>query len=300
MRKAVLLVIAAICTFSCKKEDTSVPEENIKELVYGRVASVDNQASIERTEKTAAYLSKELGIKVRIVEGTDYASVIEAMKTGKVDFALTGAFSYVIAASKAGAEPLVTTAYTKTGKLNNAGSKIFTSAQSGITSMEQVLANPQNYSIAFADPASTSGYLYPLAYLRSQGIEPTEDMKQTLFSGGHTAGVFSCLSQKVDLACTTQMTLTRLEERNRIKPGSYKILWQTNVIPPSNVYVRASLPKKIKNRLSKAFVEIKDKDTALMNLIKKAYRKDIMYVPIGDSIYEDMRKMVNKELGDFL
>jgi len=300
MRKAILLTITILCVFSCKKRNTTQPENTIKELVYGRVVSIDEAASIERTEKTAAYLAKELGVKVRIVKGSDYASIIEAMKTGKVDFANTGAFSYAIAASKAGAESLVTTAYTKTGKLNYTGSKIFTSSKSGITSIEQVITNPQHYTFAFADPASTSGYLYPLSYLRSRGVEPTEDMKETLFAGGHTAGIFSCLSQKVDIACTYATALKRLEEKNRIDPGSYRILWETNEIPPGNIYVRASLPKKYKESLRKAFVELKEKDTVLMNLIKKAYRKDIEYVPVGDSIYNNMRKLVNKELASFL
>lgn len=300
MKKIVALIFVSFFAFSCNKKETKESEDSIKELVYGRVLSVDNEASIERTEKIAAYLEKELGVKVRIVKGSDYASIIEAMKTGKVDLANTGAFSYTIAASKAGAESLVTTAYAKTGKLNYSGSKIFTSSNSGITSIEQVIANPQNYTFAFADPASTSGYLYPLAYLRSQGIEPTKDMKQTLFAGGHTAGIFSCLSQKVDLACTHATALERLEFRNRIEPGSYRVLWETNTIPPGNVYVRSSLPKKYKDGLRKAFVELKDKDTALMNVIKKTYRKDIIYVPAGDSIYDDMRKLVNKELEDLL
>lgn len=300
MKKIVVLLIVVFCAFSCKKDKENESEDSIKELVYGRVLSVDNEASIERIEKTVAYLSKELGVKVRIVKGSDYASVIEAMKTGKVDFAITGAFSYTIAASKAGAESLVTTAYAKTGAINYAGSMIFTSSKSGITSIEQVIANPEKYTIAFADPASTSGYLYPLTYLRSRGVEPTEDMKQTLFAGGHTAGIFSCLSQKVDLACTGNTSLERLELRNRIEPGSYKVLWRTDSIPPSNVYVRSSLPKKYKDRLRKAFIELKDKDTVLMNLIKKTYRKDVMYVPAGDSLYTDMRKLINKELGSLL
>lgn len=298
--KTILFLVVFVFTLSissCKKGDKTASEDSITELVYGRVVSVDNEASIERTEKTAIYLSKELGVKIKIVKGTDYASIIEAMKTGKVDFAGTGAFSYAIAAAKAGAESLVATAYAKTGELNYAGSKIFTSAQSGITSIEEVIANPKNYTFAFADPASTSGYLYPLAFLRSQGVEPSEDMKQTLFAGGHTAGIFSCLSQKVDLACTYATALERLEQRNRIESNSYRVLWETNSIPPSNIYVRSSLPKKYKERLKKAFIELKDKDTVLMNLIKETYRKDIIYVPASDTLYNDMRKLVNKEMG---
>ena len=111
MKNITTLLLVLLIAFSCKKGGKTTSEDAIEELVYGRVVSVDNEASIERTEKTAAYLEKELGVPVRIIEGSDYATVIEAMKTGKVDFANTGAFSYCIAAAKAGAESLVTTAY---------------------------------------------------------------------------------------------------------------------------------------------------------------------------------------------
>lgn len=296
MKKIVVLLIVVFFVFSCKKEKKN---GELKKLVYGIVMSVDDHARIDRMDRIVGYLSKELGIEVTYFKGSDYAAVIEAMKTDKIDFASTGPFSYLIAASKAGAESLVATAYPD-GKLNYYGSVIFTSAKSNITSLEQVKANPSNYSIAFSDPASTSGYLYPLSHLRSLGIDPSEDMKQTLFAGGHTAGIFSCISQKVDLAATTWNSLERLAEKGRIEKGSYRILWTSDIIPPSNIYVRKGLPEKYKISLRDAFVNMKDKDPELMGFIKEQYKKDIIYVAVKDSVYADMRNLVNKELGGLL
>ncbi|MEL7269568.1 MAG: hypothetical protein AAGL34_08340 [Bacteroidota bacterium] len=34
--------------------------------------------------------------------------------------------------------------------------------------------------------------------------------------------------------------------------------------------------------------------------IKEQYKKDIHYVAVDDSIYDEMRKLVNKELGNLL
>lgn len=296
IKQYIALFLLVVLTFSCGKNKDN---GEINELIYGVVMSVDNDSRIERMDQTCEYLSREIGIKVNYVKGSDYAAVIEAMKTGKVDFASTGPFSYLIANAKTGAESLVATAYPD-GKLNYYGSIIITSAKSGIESIEQVKLNPKKYSIAFADPASTSGYLYPMSYLRSIGIEPSEDLGQALFAGGHTAGIFSCISQKVDLACTTSTSLERLVEAGRIEKDSYRILWHSDIIPPTNVYIRKGLPEKYKIALKNAFVNMKDKDPELMQLIKNQYDKDIVYAEVKDSVYADMRKLINKEFGDLL
>lgn len=296
MRQLVLFLISISVLLSCGGK---TEKGEVSRLMYGIVMSVDDHSRIDRMDQTVDYLSKELGVKVDYFKGSDYAAVIEAMKTGKIDFASTGPFSYLIANSKAGAESLVATAYTD-GRLNYYGSVIFTSAASDIYSLDQVKADPSKYSIAFSDPASTSGYLYPLSHLKSLGIDPNEDMKETLFAGGHTAGILSCISQKVDLACTTWSSLGRLAEKGRIEKDSYRVLWTSEEIPPSNIYVRKDLPQKYKDGIKEAFVNMKDNDPELMDIIKKQAQKDIIYVEVKDSVYADMRQLVNKELGGLL
>lgn len=295
MRKIAPLFLVVIFILSCKN-DTKDENSN---LVFGVIMSVDNDSKIEQYDKICDYLSKEIGQKVNYVKGSDYATVIEAMKTGKVDFAQTGPFSYLIANAKAGAESLVATAYSD-GRINNYTSIIFTSSDSGIKSIDQIKANPEKYSIAFSDPASTSGYLYPLSFFRSVGIEPDEDMKQALFAGGHTAGIFSCLSQKVDIACTTSTSLQRLTDKGRINKESYRILWQSEAIPPSNIYVNKDMPLETKNKLRDAYVNMKDENPSLMQFVKELYNKDVHYISVHDSTYNDMRRLVNKEFGDLL
>ncbi|MEM6843728.1 MAG: phosphate/phosphite/phosphonate ABC transporter substrate-binding protein [Bacteroidota bacterium] len=192
-------------------------------MVFGVVASSDPDAQLNRMNKVVAYLSEELNMPVKYVKGTNYAAVIEAMKTEKVDITSTGSFSYLIASAKARAEPLVATRY-RNGGMNNYGSIIFTRAESNIQSMDDVKARSGELSIAFSDPASTSGYLYPMSYLRSIGLEPGEKFKERLFAGGHTAGIFSALAGKVDLACTTSSSLEKLARAGRIEPNSYRVL----------------------------------------------------------------------------
>lgn len=294
--RIVLFIIISIFIAGCgSKQVNEMPDK----LVYGMIVGSDPEMQLIRYEKVVDYLSKKTGIEVEYIKGTDYAAVIEAMKTGKVHIATTGPFSYLLAEAKANAEPLVCTRY-RDGRDNFSGSILFTHPESGLNSMEDVKKRASELSLAFADPASTSGYLYPLAYLRNQGMEPEDSFKEVLFAGGHTAGVFSTISGKVDLAATYSTALERLERKNRITPDQYKVLWRSDKIPPGPVYVRKDLPKTLKTQLKDAFINMHEEAPEILEIIKEMYNKDLVYIEANDSLYDDLRAMVNSELDDLL
>lgn len=297
--KKLVYAILPICILlfnSCSsKQANGMPDK----LVYGFIVGSDPEARLNRMNKVVDYISKKVGMEVTYVKGTDYAAVIEAMKTNKVHIASTGAFSYLIASAKANAEPLVCTKY-RDGRPNVSGSILFTHPESGLNSMDDVIKKAPDLSMAFADPASTSGYLYPLAYLRSLGLEPEDAFKEVLFAGGHTAGVFSTISGKVDLAATYSTSLDRLERKGRISSEQYKILWRSDKIPPGPVYVRKDLPESLKEKLKDAYVNMHVEAPEILKIIKEMYNKDLVYIPTTDTMYTDLRKLVNQELGDLL
>jgi len=293
----VSIFILWLCLSGCEPSEET--DERPKELVYGFVMGADPEAQLNRYEKITAYLSEEVGMNIKFVKGTDYAAVIEAMKTGKVHIAATGPFSYLIASAKANAEPLVATRYTQ-GGINYYGSCLITSANSGLQRMEEVQARASELSIAFADPASTSGYLYPLSHLRSLGLEPEENFKEVLFAGGHTAGIFAAISGKVDLMGTSITGLERLTRAGRIQEDQFRVLWQSEEIPPTPVYVRKDLPEDLKQKLRDAYVHMHERAPELMEMVRQRSDKDIVYVAVGDTLYADLRSKVNLELEGLL
>src|SRR5208283_4525419 len=131
------------------------------------------------------YLKKTLRLKsVDLFTSTDYAAIIEAMKTKKVDVAYFGELAYIIAHEKAGAEPMLMLK-TKDDSPLPTNSIIITYPGSGITSMEDVRKRSHELTIVFADPASASGHLYPRDFLNSIGLDPEKSFKQVVFSQGH-------------------------------------------------------------------------------------------------------------------
>ena len=298
MKKFCFAIYVSLLFFSygCGSKLKDSPPQ---ELVFGIIPGADAEAQLNRMNKVVTYLSQKLDMKVRYVKGTDYAAVIEAMKTGKVHIASTGPFSYLIASSQANAEPLVATQY-RNGGINYSGSLIFTFPGSGLNSMEDVINRASELTMAFADPASTSGYLYPLAYLRSLGLEPEEDFKEVFFAGGHAPGIYSTISGKVELACTYSIALDRMVARGRITPDQYKILWRSDKIPPTPIFVRKDLPNHIKQGIREAFLNMPAEAPEILALIKEMYGKDLVYTAVSDTLYAELRDLVNQELENLL
>ena len=61
----------------------------------------ENAATIIKKNKALQdYLEKKLGKKVQLIVTTDYSSMIEAMRHGRLDLAYFGPLSYVLAGKK--------------------------------------------------------------------------------------------------------------------------------------------------------------------------------------------------------
>ena len=75
------MLAAAVVTTPALAQDW---REQYPEIRIG-ISSAENEAdAIARNEGYAAYLSRKLGVPVKIIRGTDYAAVIEAMRSDNV------------------------------------------------------------------------------------------------------------------------------------------------------------------------------------------------------------------------
>src|SRR5262249_27642276 len=75
-------------------------------FTLGLFGGDDSAATLATNEPAADYLSKKLGVSVKLFTGTSYNAVIEAMRAKRVDAMSVGPFSYLLAVQEAGAEAL--------------------------------------------------------------------------------------------------------------------------------------------------------------------------------------------------
>ena len=101
------------------------------------------------------WLAAEIGVPVEGYVTLDHAAAVEALRSGAADISFSGALPYVLAHDQVGAEVLLSEIYR--GRASYVA-RIFVRKGNGIDDV----ADLQGKTIAFADPISESGYLYPL------------------------------------------------------------------------------------------------------------------------------------------
>src|SRR5204862_4784158 len=92
--------------------------------------------------------------------------------------------------------------------------------ESGIKSVEEL----RGKTIAFVDPASSSGYIYPMVLLVQRGLvrnrDPKTFFREVVFSGAHDASMRALLNGHVDAIASFDLAreqyLTDPAERERI------------------------------------------------------------------------------------
>ncbi|HRE40847.1 MAG TPA: phosphate/phosphite/phosphonate ABC transporter substrate-binding protein [Ignavibacteria bacterium] len=177
----------------------STEKQEYYDAIFGFVPSENSDVVQTNADNLAAMIKKETGLNVKIFISTSYNTLIEAMKSKQVDFATFPPFAFTEAEKIAGAELLLKT--TRQGK-DYYFSAIIVRKDSGIESIQDL----RGKSIAWAQPTSAGGYIFPKADLIKKGILKNDNDKtffsEELNAGGHDAVVLSVFNKKVDAGAT--------------------------------------------------------------------------------------------------
>jgi phosphonate transport system substrate-binding protein len=195
-------------------------------------------------------LSQKIGCDVKIYIATSYNAEIEAMRNDKLEAGEFGPLGYVLAHQVAKAEAIATFANAD-GKPDTYWASIVTWPGSGI----KTVADIRGHSFAFADPASTSGHLFPAYGLRKAGLDPDKDIRG-VFAGSHTASFEALYNHKVDAGELNSEQLESAKQRGHYKDGDVVFLWKSDPIPIDPLTVRGDLPAGFKARLIAAMQDI--------------------------------------------
>ncbi|KFL25701.1 phosphonate ABC transporter substrate-binding protein [Paradevosia shaoguanensis] len=238
--------------------------EQYPEITIG-VSSGENESdAIARNQPYADYMSEQLGVPVKLIRGTDYAAVIEAMRSGHVQIASVGPAAYALARKIMGdgIAPVATT-------LDANGDRGYYSVIAvRADSPYQTLEDIKGKSFAFADPNSTSGYAVPSYYLSTQlNTNADEYFSDVAFSGGHEQSVMALVNGTYEAVAThwrneTAGNIQSMEKKGLIPKGSTRIIWKSPVIPNTPVMILTSLPQELQDEFKAALMAFPTKDPA--------------------------------------
>ena len=253
-------------------------------LVMGMIPAEDNENIAETFEPMRQYLQEGLGCEVEVAFATDYASVIEAMKKKKVDIAWFGPLSYVLAEREAGAEAFAI------GVKQGGGSCYYSYFVVPGDSPAQSLDDLAGKSVAFVDPASTSGGLVPTYTIRQQyGKTVDEFFDRLIYAGSHNAAELAVKNKTVDAAATDSIVYERMMAQGMITPETNRILCQSQPLPGSPLTFRSDLPTELKRKIQNLMI------TAHEHIDVTGYDNGIVrYEKAEASDYDLIRDMVRE------
>ncbi len=252
----------------------------------------------EAGEELARALTKLMRIPVKVHVASDYAGVIEALRSKNVDLAFVHPVGYVLASREAGCRIIAKDTWRGQTSFT---ARIWVRKDSGISTLEQL----HGKTIAFVDPASSSGYIYPMVMLIKQGLiknrDPKTFFKEVLFAGSHDAALLALLSRHVDAMASFDTAPEQYLKKpcpNDPKqecPDAERIqhltfIAETQPIPEAGICGRADLDPELVQKVYEALLELNAPE--YQALLKKLYNID-GFVPAQDRDYDPVREAVD-------
>lgn len=230
---------------------------------------------IQNAQPLKAYLEKTLKKDIEIIVTTDYSSMIEAMRFGRIEVAYFGPFSYVLAKSRA---PEIEPFAVGVEKGKPTYNSILIAQAAGPV---KTLADIKGRPFAFGDQASTSSHLAPRAHLMKQGLEGDKDYK-VVHLGAHDAVARAVQAGQVPAGALSEPIFRSLIARNIIDPGKVVQIALTDAIPNYPIVMQGNLAPALKQAIRSAFIDMKDKD------VLKSFRVE-GFSPTDDKAYDVLR-----------
>jgi len=256
-----------------------------KEITFA-LLSTENAAEITRRwGPILAQLEKDLGIKVKAVNATDYRGTIEALKFKKAEIGHLGPKSYVEASTNnyANVEPIAQLQLAN-GSLGYR-SCLIVHADSDMFSPEDIAGK----TFAFNDPNSTSGYLVPSAFFMTEmNVDPKKYFSKVTFSGSHEASILAVANKKAEVASTNLPDLQQLTRENKVPRNALRVIWVSKLIPNDPIVVRKDMPASLRAAITESLTTMKARNPEAFKEIGAWVGN---FVPADDAKYQVIRDL---------
>jgi phosphonate transport system substrate-binding protein len=225
-------------------------------------------------------LSRTTGFTFEFYPVSSRTAAVEALKSRKLDFALTGPAEYVIFRKRTDAYPVV--AFSRPDYF----SSIIVLANSGINSIKDL----KGKKVAFGDIGSTSKHLAPMQLLKDYGLDPLKDIKAIHVS--YKIGWEALKKEEISAFATTNDKFLALRSMET-EPGAFRVIARSPDLPNDVLLAGKHISKDTADQIREAFnlhsqelikALLKGEDT-------QKYRGTKFLTNVKDSDYNYIRSM---------
>lgn len=238
----------------------------------------ENAASIiQNAQPLKRYLEQTLKKDVEITVTTDYSSMIEAMRFGRIEVAYFGPFSYVLAKSKA---PTIEPFAVGVERGSPTYQSVLIATAGGPV---KTLADVRGKPFGFGDQASTSSHLAPRAHLLKKYQLDGEKDYRPVHLGTHDAVARAVQAGQVPAGALSKPILDNLIARGTVDASKIVQLDLSAPIPNYPIVMQADLKPELKQAIRAAFLDMKDAE------VLKAFRVQ-GFAATDDAAYDVLRE----------
>ncbi len=271
-----LFAVLAIAMLSFALSAHAAPDPDPALLKVALLPDENASTVIKNNKALKEYLEAKLGKRIELIVTTDYSSMIEAMRHGRIDLAYFGPLSYVLARQKSEIEPFAA--------LRSKGSTTYQSVlignnAAGVNSISDI----RNKNMAYGDKVSTSSHLIPKSVLAENGLEAKRDYQEH-FVGSHDAVALAVQNGHAQAGGLSRPIFESLVERKIIDPTRVKVLEYSKPFPQYPWTMRSNLNAELKEKVRQAFLELKDPE------VLKTFKAE-GFGPIADADYNVVRNL---------
>lgn len=250
MKKFLTLIAAALFSLSLPVFVQAAADPDPQTLKVALLPDENASTIIKNNRGLKDYLEAQLGKKIELIVTTDYSSMIEAMRHGRLDLAYFGPLSYVLARQKSEIEPF---AALKVKGGTTYQSVVIANILSGVKAIGDI----RGRNVAYGDKVSTSSHLIPKSMLAEQGLNSGFDYKEH-FVGSHDAVAMAVQNGHAQAGGLSRPIFESLVERKIVSLDKVKVLDYSKPFPQYPWTLRSNLKPELKDRIRSAFLNLKD------------------------------------------
>ncbi|MGE3801415.1 MAG: phosphonate ABC transporter ATP-binding protein [Candidatus Kapaibacterium sp.] len=279
----------SILLTGCSDRREAPPLEQKREIVIGLNPSERSEKTQQNADLLAKLIERKLNMPVKMFVAQDYSGLVEALRAHTIDFAFLAPVSYVHAERIANAVVLL--------KAERQGSPFYfgcivVNAESPYRTIEDL----QGKQIAWVDPSSASGHLFPKSALIEAHYNPDSLFSKQVFAGGHDAVLLSVINGTIDAGATyANDTLGESGSWTQLENGELKEkvrpIFFSKPIPGDNIstsqYMIENYPDLVEN--VKEAVATMHLDPEGAEVMRSMYHVDAM-VPATSQDYDPVRR----------
>jgi len=240
------------------------------------VALTPDGLSPEQRIPLQNYLRQYMGRDVKLVTLNSYATTLDSLSSGSIDFACLGAVTYVRGRAKLGLIPLV-----QRESDQQFHSLIIANSSKSIYSLNDL----KGKQFAFGDINSTSGHVIPYLEMKRAGINPDADF-QVRYSGEHSATVKLVEMGIVDAGAVDESVFNAMIKDGRADRSRLRVIHTSQPFVDYVYVARRGMSDSDREKFAAALLALKEgKNDDILKLLRAS-----KFVKANDGEYGAIRE----------